>query len=162
VFGFGGPVVASPLIPGAGYAGTTSLNPATGAPRNSSRTVLLRWPASIPDPEVKVGQWIADVTYERFQSVQGIPGVLAGRWLAGDYPYQRCDWYQIVKRTKPVAESAGVGLGASGYRCMTVWVSSPLKAQTLLSTSTGQPIHVNAALIAPNVVAVFPKVIYAH
>ena len=30
-------------------------------------TVLLRWYASVPDPVVKVGDWIADVTYERNQ-----------------------------------------------------------------------------------------------
>ena len=31
----------------------------------ANTTVMLRWPAGDPDPEVKVGGWIADVTYER-------------------------------------------------------------------------------------------------
>ena len=35
----------------------------------ADRTVLLRWFASQPDPVVKVGDFIADVTYERSQSV---------------------------------------------------------------------------------------------
>ena len=33
------------------------------------RTILLRWPTNMPDPDVKVGGWIADVTYERNQAV---------------------------------------------------------------------------------------------
>ena len=33
------------------------------------RTVLLRWFATQPDPVVKVGDFIADVTYERNQTV---------------------------------------------------------------------------------------------
>ena len=159
VFGFGG---------GAGSIQPLAANNSVGFARNATRCVLLRWPSTIVDPEVRVGQWIADVTYERNQSVQGIPTVLAGRWQVGDYPYQRCYWYQIVKRTEPVAEAAAsgsspaVGLGQSGYRAMTVWINSPLKAQTLLNVQNGQPAHTNAALIAPSVVAVFPRVIYAH
>ena len=35
----------------------------------ADRTVLLRWYASQPDPVVKVGDFIADVTYERSQTV---------------------------------------------------------------------------------------------
>ncbi len=31
----------------------------------ADRTVLLRWPQAMPDPEIKVGSWIADVTYQR-------------------------------------------------------------------------------------------------
>jgi hypothetical protein len=159
VFGYAG---------GAGSIAPLAANNSVGFARNATRSVLLRWPATIVDPEVKVGNWIADVTYERNLATQGIPTMAAGRWQVGDYPYQRCYWYQIVKRTEPVAESAtsgsspAVGLGQGGYRCMTVWVSSPLKAQTLLNVNTGQPAHNNAALIAPNVVAVFPRVIYAH
>ena len=35
----------------------------------ADRTVLLRWPATQPDPVVKVGDFIADVTYERSQNL---------------------------------------------------------------------------------------------
>ena len=35
----------------------------------SDRTVLLRWPNILPDPVVKAGDWIADVTYERQANV---------------------------------------------------------------------------------------------
>ncbi len=31
----------------------------------ADRSVLLRWPTAMPDPEIKVGSWIADVTYQR-------------------------------------------------------------------------------------------------
>ncbi len=31
--------------------------------------MLLRWNDQVPDPVVKVGDWIADVTYERQYSV---------------------------------------------------------------------------------------------
>ena len=72
----------------------------------ADRTVLLRWFATQPDPVVKVGDFIADVTYERSQTV-----VLSrffsnnGAWLAqpaeqGEWdnlPAQRCFWYQVQK-----------------------------------------------------------------
>ena len=35
----------------------------------ADRTVLLRWSTSMPDPVVRPGDWIADVTYERQQPV---------------------------------------------------------------------------------------------
>ncbi len=162
VFGFAGTNSSSATIVALGG------NTAVGFARAGNRCVLLRWPTSVPDPEVRVGAWIADVTYERNHLTQGVPASVAGRWQAGDYPYQRCYWYQIVKRTEPLPETAAsgsipaVGLGKSGFRAMTVWVSTPLKAQTLLFVSGGQPAHNNAALIVPNVVAVFPRVIYAQ
>ena len=31
--------------------------------------MLLRWPTTQPDPVVRVGDWIADVTYERAQNL---------------------------------------------------------------------------------------------
>ena len=74
----------------------------------ADRTVLLRWFASQPDPVVKVGDFIADVTYERsqnlvytrFSSVQrplvGVPNPLnKGEW--DNLPAQRCFWYQVQK-----------------------------------------------------------------
>ena len=43
----------------------------------ADRTVLLRWFESQPDPVVKVGDWIADVTYERVQAT------VLSRWWPG-------------------------------------------------------------------------------
>lgn len=117
----------------------------------ADRTVLLRWPVTMPDPEVKVGNWIADVTYERNQANE------TARTVAGDYPIQRCYWYQVVKRTDP---GPAISFGESmQYRSMTVWVSTPLRAQTLL-VGSGAPVHVNAALICPSVIYVYPKTLY--
>ncbi len=46
---------------------------------------------------------------------------------------------------------------------MTVWVSSPLKAKTLLTVQR-QPARwvVNAALVCPYVVNVFPRTVYTR
>jgi hypothetical protein len=38
---------------------------ATGGYSPNDHTILLRWPNTVPDPDVRVGSWIADVTYER-------------------------------------------------------------------------------------------------
>ena len=46
----------------------------------SDRTVLLRWPSTLPDPVVKAGDWIADVTYERQASVVFNPQAGTGRF----------------------------------------------------------------------------------
>jgi len=144
VFGYGTRV--APLVTGA----------TVGFAQGADRTVLLRWPTTMPDPDVKIGGWIADVTYERNLDDNGL------RTLPMDYPYQRCHWYQVVKRTQPAPHAFASDTGGATFRAMTVWVGSALQAQTLLSTSTGEPFHVNAALIAPNVVNVFPKVIYSR
>ena len=49
----------------------------------ADRTVLLRWYATQPDPVVKVGDFIADVTYKRSQSVVLQPVLQQQRrWLA--------------------------------------------------------------------------------
>ncbi len=42
----------------------------------ADRTVLLRWYSSEPDPVVKPGDWIADVTYERNAAVVVSPTVV--------------------------------------------------------------------------------------
>lgn len=161
-----------------GYTGKVTTNPATpkavrGYGSTANRAVLLRWPASMPDPEVKVGSWIADVTYERKASTD-----LTRRYTDADnginggagayYPYQRCHWYQIAKRTQPGPGQAFAGdppVADITYREMTVWVNTPLRALTLLSKSTtpvGSPVHVNAALVSPYVVNVFPRTFYSR
>lgn len=140
VFGFGNGKNVQIVANGLGYA------------RAAKRSVLLRWSASVPDPDVKVGQWIADVTYERTQKLA------AQNFGSGLFPAQRCYWYQIAKRTEPGPDAA---LGAN-YRSMTVWVSSDLRAQSLLDGATGNPVNVEAALIAPSVVNVIPVTIYTR
>lgn len=135
VFGYGPPAGSDP-----GYS-------------NNNTTVLLRWPATMPDPDVRIGGWIADVTYERVQTVND-----ARFGLPGSYPGQRCHWYRIANRT-----DAGPGLSFSGdpgpYRQMTLTVTTPVRSRTPMTTSGGvvQPAAVNAALVAPSVVNVFPR-----
>ena len=61
VFGYSNNVsVPQPPVYPAGYT--------SGYGAGADRTVLIRWPATQADPIVKVGDWIADVTYERAQN----------------------------------------------------------------------------------------------
>ena len=148
----------------------------------ADRTVLLRWPNVLPDPVVKAGDWIADVTYERQANVvwtlpngpgrfytlnngvkSGIPNPLNfSEW--DNLPAQRCIWYQVQKATPPTDVVANSpldfqnGSAKYGYRYMFVYVNSSLQARTMLS-STGQPVVLNAALISPYVVNVIPQTI---
>jgi type II secretory pathway pseudopilin PulG len=127
----------------------------------SNRAVMLRWPATQPDPEVKVGSWIADVTYERhletawtrFRSVPSVRGTI------DDLPAQRCFWYQVSKVTPP-ADATGT-LAFAGdpgpYRYMMIWTGTDLRAKTVLNVSNAQPAVLNAALVSPYVVNVFPR-----
>jgi hypothetical protein len=136
----------------------------TGYGQGADKLVLLRWPNTMPDPDVRIGSWIADVTYERN------PQVANTRFGGGNtlntnprdpvYPGQRCYWYQIVKRSTAADESAGNGLNQTGFRCMTIWTGTPLNAKTQLSG--GMPVYVNAALVCPYVVNVFPRTIYTR
>lgn len=144
VFGYSKSVVRLGTLP-YGYGG-----------RAADRTVLLRWRADTPDPDVKVGSWIADVTYERSQAEDA-------RWR-DLYPGQRCHWYQVVKKTpaelNPDLQFADDPAGVD-YRSMVVEVNVPLRAKTPLvwaaGARRGQPFHVNAALVSPYVINVFPK-----
>ncbi len=120
----------------------------------ANRTVLLRWPNTMPDPDVRVASWIADVTYER-------NAVVTNTRFNGPYPGQRCNWYQVVKKSTAADETTGAGLGVSGFRAMTVWVGSDLKAKTQLAVG-GVPFHPNAALVCPYVIYTFPKTIYTR
>jgi len=137
-------------------------SPTMGYGTSANRAVLLRWSDKLPDPEVRVGNWIADVTYERDAFVdmkRSYTDPDAGS-AGGFYPYQRCYWYQIAKRTQASPSDL------AGYREMTVWTSTPLKALTLLNiaadATNGTPVHVNAALLSPYVVNVFPRTIYTR
>ncbi len=159
IWGYGGKIAP---IPGLGTQ-------AAGYFAGGDRSVLLYWPASMTDPEVRVGNWIADVTYERLQ-VNSYAHNLTARTIANavetlqgapkflpipDFPVyepQRCLWYQIVKRSE-ISDSK---IGATSYRIQTVQVGGSLRAKTLV-TSAGVPIAQEAALIMPSVVNVFPK-----
>src|SRR5262249_4807540 len=96
----------------------------------ADRTVLLRWPSGFPDPVVRPGDWIADVTYERQAAVVGSRFLNFGtlnvppsnqpaglqNWANkaewDNLPAQRCFWYQAQKVTPAAPDST---LGA-GYR----------------------------------------------
>jgi type II secretory pathway pseudopilin PulG len=133
-----------------------------GYGQGADKVVLLRWPNTMPDPDVKISSWIADVTYERNQVVSntrfGALNPALNNTIQLVYPGQRCYWYQVVKRSTPADEGTGVGLGVTGYRAMTVWVNAPLRAKTQISN--GMPVYVNAALVDPYVVNTFPRTVY--
>jgi type II secretory pathway pseudopilin PulG len=158
VFGYSGNVVA----PG-GQAG----GPGYGAA--ADRTVLLRWPTGMPDPVVRPGDWIADVTYERQQAVvqsrflgfggNNGPSALANWANNGEMdnlPAQRCFWYQVQKVSTPAPDQT-----VANHRYMTVYINQDLQARTVLNAG-GTPYYLNAALIAPNVVNVIPQTIFVR
>ncbi len=123
------------------------------------RSVYLRWPNVLPDPDVKVGSWIADVTYERNQAMA--PNHFP---TFSTYPAQRCYWYQVAKKT-PVTDDPNSFGGEKNYRMMSVWTTTPVRAQSPLQFTPGAaaaPMHVEAALIMPSVVNVYPRTIYTR
>ncbi len=127
----------------------------------NSTTVLLRWPANMPDPDIRVGSWIADVTYERYaaEDTARFNSPAYANPLNGQiYPAQRCYWYRITKRTDATAGTPFQG-DPTSYRQMVVNINTPVRAKTFLNGS-GQPMHVNAALVSPYVVYVFPREFY--
>lgn len=160
-------VVAGETVVEAVFGYTNRITPVgatVGYGASSNRAVLLRWSDKMPDPELRVGNWIADVTYERValeDQKRRVTDPLGGG-AGAYYPYQRCHWYQIAKRTDAAPGQAFTGdPGGVGYREMTVWVNTPLRALTLLDAN-GHPYHVNAALVSPYVVNVFPRTIYTR
>ena len=132
---------------------------ARGYGASANQTVLLRWPVGLPDPEIKVGCWFADVTYERYAAADIQYKIDGAQAVTGVPPYtnQRCIWYQVVKKTQPAEDP----FQPTAYRAMTVWTHVPLQAKTLLD-STGAPYHVNAALVMPSVVNVFPQPVFTR
>jgi len=132
-----------------------------------NRKVLLMWP-KIDDaerPDVRVGSWIADVTYEPYLNLT------MSRFM-GDYDSdgrpdaehggQRCHWYRVVQKSEistPSAANPGYGTTYDNtHEAMIVTVDRPVVSKTLLQKAGAgfAPVHVNVALIAPEVVAVFP------
>jgi type II secretory pathway pseudopilin PulG len=155
-------VAGEPVVEAVWGFGSLGANKALGYGQASDRVVLLRWPNSMPDPDIRVGGWIADVTYERNQAESAFrfPG---GNATTPIYPAQRCHWYQIVKKSSADDESNSAGLQQPGFRCITVWTGSPLKAKTLLQNGNPpQPVHVNAALVSPYVVQAIPASFTMH
>ena len=140
----------------------------------ADRTVLIRWFATQPDPVVKVGDWIADVTYERSQMLVnsrfyfrlscrpvGVPNPLNnGEW--DNLPAQRCFWYQVQKVT-PAQPDPNPNLAGGPYRSMIVYVNRKLDARTLLQADgSARPCIQNAVLICPNVVNVIPQTFFVR
>lgn len=150
-----------------GYS-TFVFPPNVGFSRGADNVVLIRWPAAMPDPPVQVGGWIADVTYTRSRpasdlrqlatinalSVLGTTKELASGLSVA--PPQRCYWYQVSRKSPPASDTT-----FAGYRSMTVWTTSPLRAKTLLNAN-GSPVYFNTVLIAPTVVNVFSKTFYTR
>jgi hypothetical protein len=153
--------------------GTTAVMPGVAVAANGvgysprDRSVLLRWPANQADPEVRVGGWIADVTYEqdtlrsnnRFYDrprLANVP-VVSGTPITLTYPGQRCHWYRIAKRGE-----FEVDPDIPDHRRILITTETPVQSRTLIRNGTGRPIHLNVALVSPYVVNVFPKVIYAR
>ena len=134
----------------------------------ADRTVLIRWNGSAQaDPVVKVGDFIADVTYERIQNTVthrflsfnggGVPNPLNnGEW--DNLPAQRCFWYQVQKIT-PAQIDPSLGFP---YRSMVVYVNRKLEARTLLNPTTGNPVYMNAVLVCPYVVNVIPQTFFVR
>jgi hypothetical protein len=150
--------------------GASVVNPTgLGLPNNigyavaAKRTVLLLWPSTQPDPDIRVGQWIADVTYERTAALSS-PLSPTTRYPSGSLsPAQRCFWYQVAKRTEPGPATVPFLPKGVPYRQMTVWTSIDLNAQSMLYTGTqGSPVNTEAALIAPTVVNVIPRQVYTR
>ncbi len=139
-----------------------------GYSAGADRTVLIRWNGTAQaDPIVKVGDFIADVTYERIQNTVthrflsfnggGVPNMLNnGEW--DNLPAQRCYWYQVQKIT-PAQIDPSLG---SPYRSMVVYVDRKLEARTLLNPSNGNPVYMNVVLICPYVVNVIPQTFFVR
>ena len=81
--------------------------------------------------------------------------------------YQRCYWYQVVKRTDGENETTNsTGPAQAGYRRMVLTISSPVRSKTLCSSNAphhaGQPVYLNVALVMPSVINVFPRSFIVH
>jgi type II secretory pathway pseudopilin PulG len=155
-------VPAGERVVEAAWGWSASVNTTTGYGNAADRIVLIRWPVSEPDPTITVGSWIADVTYER-----SLASTFAR--FSGSDPGQRCYWYQVVRRGDVQADPGFEGdpVGGGGFRRMVLTLKTPVRAKTQLYPNTssvpaGSPYHVNAALLMPSVVNVFPVLFHAY
>jgi type II secretory pathway pseudopilin PulG len=128
----------------------------------SNRTILLRWPSIQGQPEVRVGGWIADVTYERFLPNKVMRFDPPNQLLPKLQDAQRCYWYQISKLSSVEPSPQFTSDAGLLYNQMTVTVTAALQALTPINPLSQfyEPIHVNAALVSPYVVNVYPKTFY--
>ena len=131
IWGYGPPVT---YLPGVAYSANNT-------------TVLLRWPATQPDPGIIVGSWICDTTYSND------PFYISAQ---SKYPGQRCYWYRVTRRSDVRFD------GGTGFNEVTVTIDRPLRAQTPLQPaaqgSAPTPLGIEPAVIMPSVVNVIPKV----
>lgn len=133
-----------------GYSSTSPLprtvivagNPQVQYYGTGERTVLLRWSNQMPDPALRTGSYIADVTYNL-----DLPGT---RDNASAYPGRRCDWYRVAGYTTPTDDAL------AGFRSTVVTLETTVKAKTQVNAA-GMPVFQNAALIMPSVVNVVPR-----
>jgi type II secretory pathway pseudopilin PulG len=121
---------------------------------SNANTVILRWPATEPDPDIRAGNWIADVTYERTQALN------ASRFTVANQAPQRCYWYQVAKR-QLAAPATACSTDIGPYRQMTLTLTNPVRVRTQMNfnVTPAQPVHVNAALLNSSVVNVFPTTV---
>ena len=108
----------------------------------ADRTVLLRWFATQPDPVVKVGDWIADVTYERSQNLVYSrfyfnatgPPLLGVRQPAEQRRMGQPAGAAVLLVPGPEGDPGSARPDDSGrpYRSMIVYVNRTLDAKTLL------------------------------
>ena len=146
-----------------GYSGSLGVGNTIGFGIGSNNLVLLLWPSSQPDPEVKAGGWIADVTYERNNQLAATRFPNPSNLAVPSSLAQRCYWYQVAK-VAAAADANGTpyyftSLQGS-YRYMLVWVNNNLRAKTLLQVNNNgftEPVTTNAALVSPFVVNVIPR-----
>ena len=117
----------------------------------NSRAVFLRWKNTLADPQVRVGGWIADTTYERY-----VPTYRSRVGNTGT-SFVRCYWYQVAKRVDPTPDPT-----YSDCRSMVVTLNSPVRTVTTQNPTTFQPYHRNVALIMPSVINVFPRAFEVH
>jgi type II secretory pathway pseudopilin PulG len=159
-------VAAEPVYEGV-FGFSTNVQPPAGPGygAGADRTVLIRWFATQPDPIIKVGDWIADVTYERTQALVGtrFPGVPnplnQAEW--DNLPAQRCFWYQVQK-VGQAGPDQNPNIGGP-YRSMVVYVNRKLDARTLLQADGfGTPVVQNAVLVSPYVVNVIPQTFFVR
>lgn len=130
-----------------------------GYSSSDDRTVMIRWPVSSPDPLLRVGDFIADVTYERYQNAANIH--YPNNYPAAGVPYsgQRIHWYRIVQKGGVEPDPT-----APGFLRSIIRVDTPLQAKTrLVQVAGGVDAAVReVALICPYIVNVFPISLYSR
>ena len=144
VYQAAGETVVEAVFGAGSNVGTTRAGRAT-APAPTGPCCCAGTPAQ-PDPVVKVGDWIADVTYERNQNLVILPVL-----LQYNAPDRRAEPAEQRRMGQPAGAALLLVPGAEGdpgparpgargqhYRSMTVYVNRPLDAKTLLD-GNGNP-----------------------